>query len=809
MSPRTNANLDRSRPARPAKRPGAFRQMASAGVRVGRDILTLALLSSSALAFAQAPPPPPTASSPDQVTISTDAYVTHGSSEFGGHIVDYSGSGAMWDTLVNISSGPRELGSSVEMHAKDHYAKDLLFNDLSMNSFGFGGDPNNVVNLRMSKGRLYTFNGLFRRDRNYFDYDLLANPLIPTTSNPYVPLLFSPHLSNTVRRMTDTDITLLPQSRVAIRLGYSSNIWQGPSYSTIHEGAEGLLLQNIRNSTEYYDIGFDWKAHPKTLVSYDQFILEYKGNTNWNLTGLNYQLANGTPVSLGIDFFTVNGSPCAAPITNPNTTPPTANPTCNGYLAYNRSAPTRGLAPTEQLRVISSSVKRLQMTGRVAYTQSNNNVPQYFEFNNGLTSRTALRTSTDTGNAYIKRINVAGEGGITADLTEKISVSDALWFTNFRIPGKTIDNETAFFGTSMLIAPNVFTLATCPPPYTAATCPQHSTSSTADLSSTQSAYFLQQQVITNTFLISFRPLSTFGIQAGYRYRDRTINDAQNINVYETYYPTHALRGDCATGTLLPNGTCQAQTNTNGADNIPIHENWALFGLWLQPSPKFRANFNADIMSADNAFTRISPGQLQHYRVRATYRPQKWLNVAGSINLFQSTNNLSNNHQHARDYSISAMMTKSEYWSFDLNYSYDSVYSSTDICYVSSVAPTTTPACPTDPAPYLLGNAYYNQPTNFGSASFMLHPAERVTANFGYTVSSVQGQSELLNPRQVQGSLQSLYETPFARIAVTLRPRLVWNAEWLFKEYNESSPVGPTAPRDFRGNIYTLSLRYNY
>ena len=76
---------------------------------------------------------------------------------------------------------------------------------------------------------------------------------------------------------------------------------------------------------------------------------------------------------------------------------------------------------------------------------------------------------------------------------------------------------------------------------------------------------------------------------------------------------------------------------------------------------------------------------------------------------------------------------------------------------------------------------------------MLHPTERVTANFGYTVSSVQGQSELLNPRQVQGSLQSLYETPFARIAVTLRPRLVWKAEWVFKEYNESSPVGPTAP----------------
>jgi hypothetical protein len=37
----------------------------------------------------------------------------------------------------------------------------------------------------------------------------------------------------------------------------------------------------------------------------------------------------------------------------------------------------------------------------------------------------------------------------------------------------------------------------------------------------------------------------------------------------------------------------------------------------------------------------------------------------------------------------------------------------------------------------------------------------------------------------------------------------WNAEWCFKEYNEGSPVGPTSPRDLRGNIYTPSLRYSY
>jgi oleate hydratase len=288
-----------------------------------------------------------------------------------------------------------------------------------------------------------------------------------------------------------------------------------------------------------------------------------------------------------------------------------------------------------------------------------------------------------------------------------------------------------------------------------------------------------------------------------------IIDSQNVNVAETYFPIRALRGDCAAGPLLPDGTCQAQTSSSGGDNIPIHENWGLFGLWLQPSPKFRANFNGEVMYADNAFTRISPLRLQHYRVRATYRPQKWLDIAGSVNLLESSNDQSNNQQHSRNYSISAMMTRSDRWSFDVNYAYDDVFSRTDICYVSSAAPVTTPACPTDPAPFLLGNAYYNQPTNFGSASIMLHPSDRVTAYIGYNVSSVNGQAEMLNPRQVPGSLQSLYQSHFGRMGVTLIPRLTWNGQWCFKEYNESSPVGPTSPRNFRGNIYTLSLRYSY
>ena len=57
--------------------------------------------------------------------------------------------------------------------------KHTLVDDLSAFSSGFGGDPYNFAKLDLSKGKLYEFSGIFRRDRQYSDYDLLANPNIP------------------------------------------------------------------------------------------------------------------------------------------------------------------------------------------------------------------------------------------------------------------------------------------------------------------------------------------------------------------------------------------------------------------------------------------------------------------------------------------------------------------------------------------------------------------------------------------------------------------------------------------------------
>ncbi len=126
----------------------------------------------------------------------------------------------MWDTLVNLQSGPRILSFSLNLRSVDQN-KTPLFDILMTSNYGYGGDPINTTVLRMSKGRIYDFNGSFRRDRQYFDYDLLANPLIPANAVPYAPILNSPHLYNTVRHMTDGEITVMPLSRVSYRLEYT------------------------------------------------------------------------------------------------------------------------------------------------------------------------------------------------------------------------------------------------------------------------------------------------------------------------------------------------------------------------------------------------------------------------------------------------------------------------------------------------------------------------------------------------------------------------------------------------------------
>src|ERR1035437_8511293 len=285
--------------------------------------VAIALLMTS-FAVAQTPAPTPTstpattpvaATTPD-APATQDGYAIHHTADLGGHIANISGSGAMYDTLINIHSGPRVLGQTFTMHALPG-TKHSLLDDLSVFSNGFGGDPINFAKMDFSKGKLYEFSGNFRRDRQYFDYDLLANPdavpqtvpyglvngLPTATSLVWPKINQSPMMFNTVRRMTDTNLTILPLSKVTFRAGYSQSIFQGPSLSpgrSIGKN-DGLLMEFQRNSTDDFTAAIDWKPVQHTRVTFEEQVDHYKADSYFTLApqSLIAQEADGTPVALG------------------------------------------------------------------------------------------------------------------------------------------------------------------------------------------------------------------------------------------------------------------------------------------------------------------------------------------------------------------------------------------------------------------------------------------------------------------------------------------------------------------------------
>ncbi|HWH56924.1 MAG TPA: hypothetical protein VN682_04785 [Terriglobales bacterium] len=697
-------------------------------------------------------------------------YAVHETADLGGHIASIDGSGAMYNTLVNVHPGPRVLGQTFELRAVEG-SKHLLFDNLNAFTTGFGGDPNNVATLRFSKGKSYDFDGLFRRDRQYFDYNLLANPLVPSAlvSNGYTfpQLIDSPHMFNTVRRMTDVNLTILPLEKVTGRIGYSQVISQGPTLSSVHEGTEGLLLQNWRFSTDTYLVAADWKPLTKTKVTFEEHITHYKGNTSDQIApqALNLQLSNATPVSLGYDNITVPGntsasSPCGnnPAIISSTTNPPTANACENGFLQYFRYQPSRTIWPTEELRFQSGSVKHLALNGRINYTGANMKMPNYYEYFNGL-GRSGLRIQTITGNSRAERVSVAADFGAVWELSNRVSLLEQYDYVNFRQPGYndffTTNQSTTTAAASMLNNPTI----------------------TAGPTTAVSNTFLGQKSDTNNLTLEWEANAKATLSLGYRYRGRTV-----------------------------------RVNENGTPfTVLIHENGGNFGVVLRPSPQWRVNGTIEVMYADNAFIQIAPRARQRYNLRASYRPKDWATVALTLNDQERRDNVAlvNHLDHSRSFTAGATIAPNERYGLDLSYGYTDFFTQSTECYYSTSGGPPVPPGTNCGTNTILSHFYYDAPTQYGSFAFMLQPTKQVRTSVGYRISSADGNTVYDNPRQVPGALDSQYMSPFASAAWTVHPGWIWRGEWNYYGYGESGAIGPTSPRAFHSNVVTIAMHYEF
>ena len=91
----------------------------------------------------------------------------------------------------------------------------------------------------------------------------------------------------------------------------------------------------------------------------------------------------------------------------------------------------------------------------------------------------------------------------------------------------------------------------------------------------------------------------------------------------------------------------------------------------------------------------------------------------------------------------------------------------------------------------------------------MNPVKKLHAAAGYRMSAVNGDAPPINIRQVPGSLQSQYQTPYGRIAYDFTPNWTWKGDYNYYSYGEGASIGPTLPRSFHGNIFTLAIRYAF
>jgi hypothetical protein len=522
----------------------------------------------------------------------------------------------------------------------------------------------------------------------------------------------------------------------------------------------------------------DFRIAPRTVLSYDQFLDYYKGDTDYQLNSLNEALLPTTPVSsvsLGLSIDTLNKEPCAIvpPATSLIVNGTLTNVACSAYFNYSRNQRIRTTTPTERVSLRSNYFQRVDLVASYSYSSATSSTPLDESFG-GLITRTSTLAFLGTGTADANRISDVLDLGATVHLTKHLRLIEKFYFWAYRIPENgnfnEVDNDCINTKACTLLTPLSATAPTTVP-----TLQQSSFNQTWTRNQTELAWDISKKA---------------GARIGYRYGDRKFNH------FLDYLP-----GD--------------------VDHFVGLEKTALFGLWARPTHALRLNFDLEHTNYNAVFVRISPRKQARYRFQTTYTPRSWLTLGGSINILQESNaDIQTQYVgHNQNYGLTASLAPRERFGMDLAYNFNSVIQNAIICFNDTPPPGVilpfvvnaidNNCAGNDPSNNLLANSFYTNHTNFGMAAVRFKPAKRVITNLGYSITSVDGSVPQFNILQPLGSLQYKYQQPVANLSVDLGHKLAFNMGWNYYQYGEGSFVGPTAPRYFHANSLTESLRYAF
>ncbi|HXB68147.1 MAG TPA: hypothetical protein VNY05_07880 [Candidatus Acidoferrales bacterium] len=360
---------------------------------------------------------------------------------------------------VNYRNGLRLLGSSFTINSKDGHGH--YFDSIVLNTMGLGNDPYQSASLRIEKNNLYRYDMLWRLNDYY---------------NPGLTVAGGLHLMDNIRRMQDHDFTLLPQSHVRFRVGYSRDTQTGPALSTAIEfdnnGSGVPVFSDVRRQWNEYRLGADadFAGFKFTVLRRWDF---FKDDTPSSSLGT---VAGGTLNPLGA-LSAVSAADGTA------------------LQAFQRSEPVHGRAPG-WLGNLFTNRKGWALNARINYTSGRNDFAMN-ESSAGISrlGSAASRQIAVLGNA--ERPMLAGDLNISLFPTKNLTVVNNTSVSSLRIIGPSSYSE---FNTGTDLGTSVF------------------------------FRYLSDRLVTNSTTANYRVTDWIGFFAGYAYTDRLVRTLEDFSI---------------------------------------------------------------------------------------------------------------------------------------------------------------------------------------------------------------------------------------------------------------------------------------
>jgi hypothetical protein len=361
--------------------------------------------------------------------------------ELGYRFATTGGDFDMYRSTVNYTDGIRLLSSSLSIQSREGHGR--WFDQIQINTQGLGNDPYEFASVRVEKNGLYRYDMIWR-ENDYF--------------NPALTIANGEHFKNTTRTMQDHDLTLFPQSNFRLFMGFSRNVDDGPSLSTVQlfdlHGDEYPIFANIHEQQTEYRLGGEAR-----------------------FLGFRLNVMHGWE-----DFKQDNPTQIFSPETGNNVTD------LNTLSSFQSSFPYHGTSPYWRVGLFREGKRLWAVNGRFSYVSG-----QRGFIDNELASGTnvlgALTTQQILSSGNARRPALAANLNVSLFPTSFMTVSNQTTVNDIRTVGDSVYSQ---FTLGQPIQPVI--------PYT----------------------YLGIRTVANSTNIELRIRKWFAVHTGYEYSDRRI-----------------------------------------------------------------------------------------------------------------------------------------------------------------------------------------------------------------------------------------------------------------------------------------------